>query len=88
MNMAAAREKERPLNSGMESARCESSTLAREEEQKSKDCLRAATSLSFESVSASLAPSAAATGNLGAEEIVESRCGWPDEQSSSGLQWA
>ena len=68
MNMAAAREKERPLNSGMESARCESSTFAREEEQKSKDCLTAATSLSFASVSASLAPSAAGT-----PEILEQK---------------
>jgi len=54
----------------MESARCESSTFAREEEQKSKDCLTAATSLSFESVSASLALQQRYTGNLGAEEVV------------------
>ena len=60
MNMTAAREKARPLKSGMESARWESSTLAREEEQKSKDCLTAATSFSLESVSAGLGPSGAA----------------------------
>src|ERR1041385_7188912 len=59
--MAAAREKERPLKSGMESLRCESSTFAREEEQKSNDSLTAATSFSLASVSLSFAVCGAAT---------------------------
>src|SRR5262245_41201476 len=58
--MTATREKGRLLKSGTESERCPSSTLAREEEQKSKDCLTAAASFSFPSLSPSLADSGAA----------------------------
>jgi len=58
--MTAAREKGRLLKSGTVSARCESSRLASDVEQKSKEDLRAATSLSLESVSASLGDSGAA----------------------------
>src|ERR1051325_2837123 len=45
----------------MESLRCESSTFAREEEQKSNDSLTAATSFSLASVSLSFAVCGAAT---------------------------
>ena len=73
MNMEAAREKERPPNSVMESVRWESSTLASEEEQKSKEALTAATSFSLESVSASLGPSGAATAaTLEQKRLLES----------------
>src|SRR5258708_33237646 len=61
MNMAPAREKERLGKSGMDSESLESSSLARAEEQKSKEAFTLATSLSLESVSASLGASGAAT---------------------------
>src|SRR4029077_1197623 len=61
MNMVPARVKERLGNSAMESARWESSTLASAVEQKSKEALTLATSLSLGSVSASLGASGAAT---------------------------
>src|SRR4029434_9433344 len=60
----------------MESERCPSSTLAREEEQNSKDCLTAETSFSFPSVSASLADSGAATPEIFEQNRVLDSAMW------------
>src|ERR1051325_9458200 len=85
----------------MESLRCESSTFAREEEQKSNDSLTAATSFSLASVSLSFAVCGAATPEIFEQKrlldsaMCKARCAkviWSPvglkENFSGGVAWA